>query len=129
VAKRSFNTIPLRRSEQLVVGTLVAAALVLLGIYGWQTSQQQKGWIEIDRAEPLAAEFQVDVNRAQWSELAQLPGIGETIARRIVASREEEGPYLGQEDLRRVRGIGPKTMERLRPYLLPMPPGDAIVER
>ena len=60
------------------------------------------------------------VVRSRLPELAELPGVGETLARRIVEVRRERGPFADHEDLRRVRGIGPRTLERLRPYLLPM---------
>ncbi len=85
--------------------------------------------IEIDQAEPRVARFQVDINSADWPELAQLPGIGETLARRIVQSREQEGPFLDHGDLRRVRGIGPKTLEEVRPHLLPTPGGENVAQR
>ena len=79
------------------------------------------GLIEIDRAGPLEARFRVDINQAEWPELSQLPEVGETLARRIVDSRTANGPFRDNDDLRRVRGIGPRTMERIKPYLLPMP--------
>lgn len=44
---------------------------------------------------------------------AQVPGIGEVTAEAIVANREANGLYLGWPDLERVKGIGPKTMERI----------------
>ncbi|REK13106.1 MAG: helix-hairpin-helix domain-containing protein [Planctomycetota bacterium] len=78
--------------------------------------------IEIDRAPRQPARFQVDINQAGWAELSALPEIGETLARRIVESREAEGPYADLDDLERVRGIGPKTLEQIRPYLRPLPP-------
>ena len=77
--------------------------------------------IEIDRAEPLTAEYLVDVNRADWPEMVQLPGLGETLAKRIVADRQKHGPFQDIDDLDRVNGIGLRTLERLRPYLLPIP--------
>ncbi len=46
----------------------------------------------------------------------QLPGIGEVIAGSIVEGREG-GRYETPEDLRRVNGIGEKTLERIRAYL------------
>ncbi len=67
-----------------------------------------------------ASLFQLDLNRADWPELTQLPRIGESLARRIVESRNQDGPYQTHEDLRRVQGIGPKTLENLKPYLLPI---------
>ena len=103
------------------MAALVVVALGAMG--GWWIAQG--GWggrlIEIDRAEPRTARFQVDINRADWPELMQLPGIGPTLAKRIVESRLAAGPFADHDDLRRVRGIGPKTMEQIRPYLRPMP--------
>lgn len=55
----------------------------------------------------------VDMNRASREELQGLPGIGPTLAQRIVEAR----PFRSVEDLRRVRGIGPKTLEKLRPLV------------
>jgi competence protein ComEA len=111
----------LRRADQAAVAGLVAAALVAM--VGWWIAQG--GWrgrlIEIDRAQPLAARFEVDVNVADWPELMQLPGIGDTLAHRIVKSRQMAGPFADLDDLRRVQGIGPKTLEQIRPYLRPLP--------
>jgi competence protein ComEA len=56
-----------------------------------------------------------------WPELSQLPGIGEALARRIVESRQRDGEFVDHQELRRVRGIGPRTLERITPYLRPLP--------
>lgn len=61
--------------------------------------------------------YQLDVNRATWEELMQLPRMGETMARRIVANREANGPFYSTADLARVPGIGPATVARLQPHL------------
>lgn len=62
--------------------------------------------------------FRIDINQASWSEWAQLPGIGNTLAHRIVAERESHGPFQSIDDLRRVKGVGAKTLEKMRPHLL-----------
>ena len=77
--------------------------------------------IEIDRAAPLTARYLVDVNEADWPELAELPRVGEILARRIVESRGKSGPFVDHDDLLRVPGIGPRTLEQMKPYLWPMP--------
>ena len=46
-----------------------------------------------------------------------LPGIGETLAKRIVQSREADGPYRRPDDLQRVKRIGPGKVREMRPYL------------
>lgn len=56
----------------------------------------------------------VDVNRAGAGELEALPGIGPVLAQRIVADREERGPFASVDDLQRVRGIGPSLLADLR---------------
>jgi len=60
-----------------------------------------------------AAEAPVDVNRADEAALMSLPGIGKAIAGRIIASRESVGPFVDVADLRRVKGIGKRSLERL----------------
>jgi len=59
----------------------------------------------------------MDVDQASADELVRLPGIGPSLAARIVAEREANGPFGGPDGLLRVRGIGPKTLEKIRPYL------------
>lgn len=59
----------------------------------------------------------LDVNRATATELAEIPGIGEGLARAIVAHRERQGPFATLDALTEVRGIGLRTLERARPFL------------
>jgi|GEM_PF-5544907 len=61
--------------------------------------------------------FQVDPNRASEEELCALPAVGPVLAKRIMAARSMQ-PFTRVEDLRRVSGIGPKTLEKLRPHLV-----------
>ncbi len=56
----------------------------------------------------------LDLNRAAPAELQRLPGIGPTLAKRIVEARERQGRFASPEDLRRVPGIGPKKFEAIR---------------
>lgn len=61
---------------------------------------------------PAAGGF--DINRATEAEWDELPGIGPAKARAIVEDRERNGPFRDIDDLMRVKGIGPKLLERLR---------------
>lgn len=58
--------------------------------------------------------FPVNVNTAGREELTALPGIGETIADRIVAYRQANGAFRSLEDLDNVKGIGSTTLEKLK---------------
>ena len=59
----------------------------------------------------------VDLNSATVQELQTLPGIGPVMASRIVAHRETNGPFTSVDDVENVPGIGPKTLESLRPLV------------
>lgn len=56
----------------------------------------------------------IDINTATAAEFELLPGIGPTLAQRIVGDRNANGKFKDVNDLDRVRGIGPRTVERLR---------------
>ncbi|MGC0142303.1 helix-hairpin-helix domain-containing protein [Pseudactinotalea sp. Z1732] len=60
----------------------------------------------------------VNLNSAGSAELQTLPGIGPAMAERILAHRDEHGPFGSVEELRAVSGIGPATMERLRDLVI-----------
>jgi competence protein ComEA len=116
----------LKRWDQAVVGAAVMVALVLMGVY-WVAQGGLSGrLIELDRAQPSSVAFELDINSADWPELSVLPNIGETLAKRIVESRQSDGPFADVDDLQRVRGIGPKTLEQIRPYLRPLPPSGNV---
>ncbi len=59
----------------------------------------------------------VNLNSATQAELESLPGVGPAIAAKIIASREEEGPFTRKEDLKRVSGIGDKKYNALEAYI------------
>ena len=58
----------------------------------------------------------IDVNRASRAELQRLPGVGPKMSQRILDERAR-GRFKTVDDLRRVAGIGAKTLDRLRPYV------------
>jgi competence protein ComEA len=116
----------LRRLDQAMIAGLALFALVAMGLF-WLAHGGHRGrLIEIDRADPMQVEFLVDVNRADWPELSTLPEVGETLAKRIVAHRQERGEFQSVEQLQQVRGIGPKTFERLKPYVRTITPDGAV---
>ena len=65
-----------------------------------------------------AAPAPVDLNAASPEQLDALPGIGPALAARIVAYRDEHGPFTKIEHLNDVKGIGARTLEKLRPLLI-----------
>lgn len=56
----------------------------------------------------------VNINSAGLSELCTLPGIGEVKAQAIIDFRKENGNFESVDDIVKVKGIGPKTLEKMR---------------
>lgn len=108
-----------RRDVDFLAGTCIPWILVLvIAAVGFRMVTGNP-YLDIDEVAPRAPVFQVDINAAEWPEISQLPGVGETLASRIVAQRKT-APYSSVEQLLSVRGIGEKKMEAMRPYLLPI---------
>ena len=56
----------------------------------------------------------ININLASATELDKLPGIGPVKAKAIVEDRKKNGPFTSVEDLKRVKGIGDATLEKLK---------------
>ncbi len=68
-------------------------------------------------AGPAPAPGVVNVNTASAEQLALLPGVGPALAKRIVAFRTENGPFRSLDELVAVRGIGERSLGRMKPYV------------
>lgn len=67
----------------------------------------------------------VDLNTAGEKALLNLPGVGPSTAKAILAHRAAQGRFHTVEGLLQVKGIGPKKLESLRPYVLVTPDPEA----
>lgn len=107
----------LRTHDQVFVGMCVAVFLLLSG-YHWA---KLSGWgavpLEIDRQAARRYDYQIDINSAGLIEWTQIEGIGEATAQKILDSRVENGPFRNIADLQRVKGIGPATLAKIRPFV------------
>jgi competence protein ComEA len=111
----------LRRSDQAVVAGLAVCILILSGVHLAKLGWWRGDAVEIERLPSSAYQYRIDINRATWVEWSQLEGIGEALAKRIVADRETNGPFRTVDDVQRVKGIGPKTIEKIRAHLYANP--------
>ncbi|WP_346797628.1 ComEA family DNA-binding protein [Halomonas sp. Bachu 37] len=59
----------------------------------------------------------INVNTADAELLAELPGVGPSRAEAIIEERETNGDFTDADDLTRVSGIGPVTVDRMRDQL------------
>jgi competence protein ComEA len=69
-------------------------------------------------APPAAHAERIDLNTATVKDLERLPAIGDKLARKIMASRNARGGRFDSvEQLLQIDGIGPKTVDAIRPYV------------
>lgn len=70
--------------------------------------------------EPLSESSgdKININTASLEELDELPGIGPTIAQRIVDYRTENGPFQTIEDIMNVSGVGPSTFDNIKELII-----------
>ena len=100
------------KSEIVLLGMTAAFVCVLLFLSGQDRSSAISEAVVVSTEaevpeELLAPEASlVNINTATEEELDTLPGIGEELARRIVAYREENGPFATTEELINVKSIG-----------------------
>ncbi|MCA9265474.1 MAG: helix-hairpin-helix domain-containing protein [Planctomycetales bacterium] len=100
-------------SLQPLIARLVAWGVLLAsGLYWWKLPAERNGWDQPPR-------YVVDLDHADWTEFAQLPDVGEGLARRVIESRDREGPFDELTGLERVSGIGPRRQAGMRPFLFP----------
>jgi competence ComEA-like helix-hairpin-helix protein len=71
----------------------------------------------VNRTAERKLEVGIDPNSAPQEDLELLPGIGPSLARAVIAEREENGPFVSAADLERVPGIGPRTVQRFSSHL------------
>ena len=82
------------------------------GVYvtGYTVTTQRQG-------QEQALPEKIDLNTATAAQLETLDGIGPKLAQRIIEDREANGPFASVEELDRVSGIGPATVENLRDFV------------
>ena len=59
----------------------------------------------------------ININKADKEDLEKIPGVGPSMAEKIVNYREENGYFNSIEDLKNISGIGEKKFESMREYI------------
>ncbi|MEY4484541.1 MAG: hypothetical protein RL693_1993 [Verrucomicrobiota bacterium] len=89
------------KSRNLLFFTAIALALLAMGtLTVWRMTHNPDTMV-------------LNVNTASTAQLENLPGVGSQIAKDIVKGR----PYKTPEDLKKVKGIGEKTFEKMKPRI------------
>ncbi|HKY32077.1 MAG TPA: helix-hairpin-helix domain-containing protein [Candidatus Polarisedimenticolia bacterium] len=95
-------------ARRLLLAAAVASALPL-------PAGESGPWAAAEAKQEAAGA--VDINSATVEELMSVPGIGPSLAQRIVEFREKNGPYKSVDELLKVQGIGEKSLAKIRDKL------------
>ncbi|KIG13676.1 Competence protein [Enhygromyxa salina] len=107
----------------LVGGSALAAAPTAVELVEQTEQLQQVDQVQLDANDAdrfdaaVTLEGQVNINTASAAELELLPGIGPSIAARIISYRETH-KYQQRNNIMRIRGIGQKTFAKIKDYLI-----------
>lgn len=109
--------------RKIVYAILLAASALLLLLMGIQSYAKQipdeyiahAPTVQVTELPPAAANWLLNAGDAR--ALDELPGIGKTIAARIIQNREAYGPFYFPEDMMEVKGIGEKTFAGIMTWL------------
>lgn len=96
---------PWWRNLKLTPAMGVAVAVLVGGFFIARQLREPESTVE--------GHLRVNLNTATLTELESIPGIGQVLAKQIVAGR----PYASVEDLLKIRGIGPSSLKGLAPYV------------
>lgn len=108
------------KKAKFILLSICALFLALtIGIFIGRNTGRDVAWIPVDDAVSTElytnkpTDARLDINEMSKAQIMALPGIGETLADRIVAYREENGAFKVIEDILNVDGIGEKKLEQI----------------
>lgn len=109
-----------RHRPQIVVALLVVAVLLGGAFYAARLSEGAPKVVYSASLEEAEADsqdsLQVNINTADAEELDELPQVGPATAEAIIEHRSTNGLFRSVEDLLEVSGIGPSTIEEIKPF-------------
>ena len=117
----------MKKGSQIFLAITLSFVFLILGVFIGRLSIT--GTISVDTSKANAyssedlstnnatAKGKININKASVDELKLLPGIGETLAERIIAYRNEHGDFQSVEEIKNVNGIGDGKMAQIIKYI------------
>ena len=116
----------MKKVSSIILLTITALFVLSIGVLIFKEYDKAQVISLVDRPlnpgeysadSPITPEGKININTASAEDLTLLAGIGEVLSKRIVAYREENGPYQHTEDLLNVKGIGKVTLSKIIDYI------------
>ncbi len=100
--------------KEIICLSLLITIFIIINIFSYlQLNKNKKGYALIIEE----GIDQISLNEADIDEIEMLPGIGPSLARRIIEYRNQNGDFKNIEDLKKVKGIGDRLFEKIKPYI------------
>jgi len=117
VSLRGAVSIARRAQDPLAELVKIEPKAIGVGMYQHDVDQTALGQSLQGVVEDVVNRVGVDVNTASPALLTHVAGIGPKLAEKIVAHRDENGPFRNRAELRKVPGLGPKAFEQSAGFL------------
>jgi competence protein ComEA len=109
-----------RHKPHIIISILVVAILAGGAYYSSRVSESAPKVVYSTSLDEAKAEAQtpllVNINTADAKELDELPGAGPSTAEKIIEYRHHNGSFKSVDELEGVSGIGPKKLEKIKPF-------------
>lgn len=100
--------------KEIICLTILIGILIIINIINYTQWRTNKKSYAIIIEEGIR---KISINEADESELEMLPGIGPSLAKMIIEHREKNGDFKNIEEIKKVKGIGEKLFEKIKPYI------------
>jgi competence ComEA-like helix-hairpin-helix protein len=126
VETQDTDTTALQATESVAIGTDMGPALQkALGADPEADESTSDGGEKVESGSSEPAR-KINLNSATSEELQTIPGIGPSLAQRILRYREEAEAFLSKDELLAIPGIGPVLYDQISEWLTVVPPGAAV---
>lgn len=104
----------MKKDKLVLLGVCIAfLALTICVFIGRNTGNDPYDTVPSEMIETADSDPRLDINEMSTAQLEAIPGIGEILARRIVAYRDANGPFHTLEEVMNVEGIGEKKLDQI----------------
>jgi len=101
------------KDEKIVIIFLLAGIFIGTAVLYYKRARPHTNFDVFEFNKDIKVAVGVNINTANTERLSKLTGVGPVLARRIIAYREKYGPFTRAEDIKNVKGIGPKKFEKM----------------